>query len=107
MSSAAIPYEIDNTLEDPRTRAALVLGAAGQSYHEVSETICGVVEARHPPRAWYAAMGVSLLALGVLVLMILYLFFTGVGVWNLNRPVCWPSTSPTSSFGSASGTPAR
>ena len=21
--------------------------------------------------------------------MVLYLFFTGVGVWNLNRPVCW------------------
>ncbi len=89
MSSLAIPYEIDNTMEDPRTRAALVLGPPGQSFHEVSETICGVVEARHPPKAWYAAMGVSVLALGVLGLMILYLFFTGVGVWNLNRPVCW------------------
>ena len=34
-------------------------------------------------------MGISVLALGVLGLMVLYLFFTGVGVWNLNRPVCW------------------
>jgi len=32
----------------------------------VTETICGVVEARHPPRAWYVAMAISFLALGVL-----------------------------------------
>ena len=89
MASVAVDYEIDNTLEDPRRRAALILGAPGESFHEVTETICGVAEARHPPKAWYVAMGISVLALGVLGLMVLYLFFTGVGVWNLNRPVCW------------------
>ncbi len=34
-------------------------------------------------------MAFSLCLLGMLGLMVLYLFFTGVGVWNLNRPVCW------------------
>jgi Ni/Fe-hydrogenase subunit HybB-like protein len=81
--------ELDNTLEDPRARATLILGPAGESLHDVTEAICGVAEARHPPKAWYVAMGISVVALGVLGLMVLYLFFTGVGVWNLNRPVCW------------------
>ena len=34
-------------------------------------------------------MAFSLVLLGTLGLMVLYLFVTGVGVWNLNRPVCW------------------
>ena len=48
-----------------------------------------MAEARRPPQAWYVAMAFSLCLLGMLGLMVLYLFFTGVGVWNLNRPVCW------------------
>ena len=89
MSSVAVPYEIDNTTNDPRQRAPLILGEPARGFHEVTETICGVTEARHPPKAWYAALGFAFLWLGVLGLMVLYLFFTGVGVWNLNRPVCW------------------
>ncbi len=89
MATIAVPCEIDNTAEDPRRRAVLVTGRAAEGLHAVSAGICEVAEARHPPRAWYAAMGVAVTALAVLGLMVLYLFFTGVGVWNKNRPVCW------------------
>ncbi len=79
--------EIDNTREDPRHRATLVTG--NPDFHSVTERICGVAEAGKPPKAWYIAFGISFLFLNVLGAMIGYLFFTGVGVWNLNRPVCW------------------
>ena len=79
--------EIDNTREDPRHRATLVTG--NPDFHSVTEKICGVAEAPKPPKAWYVAFGISFLFLNVLGAMIGYLFFTGVGVWNLNRPVCW------------------
>jgi len=79
--------EIDNTPENPRHRATLVTGHA--DFHAVTEKICGVAEAARPPKAWYVAFGISFLLLNVLGAMIGYLFFTGVGVWNLNRPVCW------------------
>ena len=81
--------EIDNTLEDPRNRAALITGEPGHSLHAVTTGVAAVAEAARPPRAWYVAMAFSLLLLGTLGLMVLYLFITGVGVWNLNRPVCW------------------
>jgi Ni/Fe-hydrogenase subunit HybB-like protein len=81
--------DIDNTPEDPRQRAPLVTGETALSLHAVTETVAGVAEAAHPPAAWYIAMAISLSFVGILGLMILYLFFTGVGVWNLNRPVGW------------------
>jgi Ni/Fe-hydrogenase subunit HybB-like protein len=81
--------ETDNTLDDPRQRATLVTGETGQSLHGVTVTVASVAEAPHPPHAWYVAMALSLGLLGTLGLMVLYLFFTGVGVWNLNRPVGW------------------
>ena len=62
----------------------------GESLHEVTEAICrrgrGPAAAARPGTWRWASPS---LALGVLGLMVLYLFFTGVGVWNLNRPVCW------------------
>ncbi|MGA2259612.1 MAG: hydrogenase, partial [Thermoguttaceae bacterium] len=81
--------ETDNTIDDPRQRATLITGETGQSLHAVTAGVAGVAEAARAPQAWYVAMALSLCLLGVLGLMILYLFFTGVGVWNLNRPVGW------------------
>ena len=81
--------EIDNTLDDPRQRAALITGETGESLHAVTAGVAGVAEAARPPQAWYVAMGFALCLLGTLGLMVLYLFVTGVGVWNLNRPVGW------------------
>jgi Ni/Fe-hydrogenase subunit HybB-like protein len=81
--------EIDNTLEDPRRRAALVTGETGHSARAVTATVANVAESYRPPQAWYVAMTISLALLGTLGAMVLYLLFTGVGVWNLNRPVGW------------------
>ena len=89
MTSIALPYEIDNTAEDPRQRSVLITGETGLAFERVTDAVCRVAEARRPPRAWYLAMGVSSLGAGILVLMVAYLVFTGIGVWNLNRPVCW------------------
>jgi Ni/Fe-hydrogenase subunit HybB-like protein len=81
--------EFDNTAEDPRRRATLITGATGEALEAVTAKIAGIAESRQPPRAWYVAFGISLVVTGVLAAMILYLVFTGVGVWNLNRPVGW------------------
>jgi molybdopterin-containing oxidoreductase family membrane subunit len=84
---AAQARELDNTLDDPRRRAPLVLGS--NDFSTVTETVCGVVERPRPPRAWYIAFGFSLALTGVLVAMLAHLFITGVGVWGNNQPVSW------------------
>ncbi|MEI8194884.1 MAG: NrfD/PsrC family molybdoenzyme membrane anchor subunit [Phycisphaerae bacterium] len=80
---------VDNTVEVPGRRATLITGAPGQSFHGVTEAVCGVAEAARPPKAWYIAFTISVLLMTVMGAMIGYLIFTGVGVWNLNRPVGW------------------
>ncbi len=84
---AAIVGEIDNTFNDPRQRAPLVVGE--HDFASVTEVVCDVTERPRPPTAWYVAFAVSLTLLAILMAMIAYLFFTGVGVWNLNNPVGW------------------
>ena len=82
------PYarnEIDNTLTDPRHRATLVTGDSA-TFHQITEKICYVAEAPRPPRAWYVGFAVAFIFLNILGAMIGYLFFTGVGVWGMNRP---------------------
>lgn len=79
--------EFDNTADDPRQRAELVTGGLG--FADVTEVVSNVAERPRPPLAWYVALAISVSLLGVLGAMILYLFSTGVGVWNLNNPVCW------------------
>jgi Ni/Fe-hydrogenase subunit HybB-like protein len=66
---------------------ALVQGE--NDFNSVTETVCGVLEAPKPPKAWYVIFGTALLLLGVLGAMILYLVTTGVGVWGNNQPVAW------------------
>jgi molybdopterin-containing oxidoreductase family membrane subunit len=78
---------LDNTTGDPRERAPLVLGE--HDYGTVTDKICGIVEEPEPTKAWKAAFAVSMAMTGVLGVMILYLFFEGVGVWGLNKPVGW------------------
>ncbi|MGB0684900.1 MAG: NrfD/PsrC family molybdoenzyme membrane anchor subunit [Planctomycetota bacterium] len=66
---------------------ALVQGE--NDFHSVTETVCGVLEAPKPPKAWYLIFGTAVALLGVLGAMILYLITTGVGVWGNNQPVAW------------------
>ncbi len=84
---ATIVGEYDNTIDDPKQRAPLVLG--DQNFGSVTDTVCHVAEAYRPPTAWYVAFAISSSLLGVLGLMIAYLIFTGVGVWGVNHPVAW------------------
>ncbi|MBU0741971.1 polysulfide reductase NrfD [bacterium] len=78
---------IDNTVHDPTQPQELITG--GQTFTSITDHICGIVEKPRPPRAWYVAIGITSAFTGVLGLMILYLIFTGIGVWGLNNPVGW------------------
>jgi len=81
--------EIDNTGEDPARRATLILGTTGESFSAVTEGVCRLAEIAKPPRAWYVAFAISVALMSMMGAMIGYLLFTGIGVWNLNRPVGW------------------
>ncbi len=79
--------EIDNTLDIPGQRAALITG--GHDFGSVTDTVAAVWEAPRPPRAWYIAFSISVTLLVILGLMIGYLVLNGVGVWGLNIPTGW------------------
>ncbi|MBI5864728.1 MAG: polysulfide reductase NrfD [Planctomycetes bacterium] len=85
--SGRVNGEFDNTWDDPQKRSPLV--PEHYKFGDVTEQVCGVTEAWRPPKAWYVAFAISVSLLGLLGAMIVYLFFTGVGVWNLNNPVGW------------------
>jgi len=86
---ASIVGEIDNTWDDARRPAPLVLG--DQTFHSVTETICSVPETplRETPRAWTVCFCIAATGTAVLLGAIAYLFLTGVGVWGVNIPVGW------------------
>ena len=64
------------------------LVGGSHDFHSVTEMVCAVNE-RPTPKAWYIAFGISLATLGLLGIMIGYLFWQGTGVWGLNNPVGW------------------
>jgi molybdopterin-containing oxidoreductase family membrane subunit len=78
--------EIDNTIDDPRERAPLVLN--NRSFGEVTRM---VMWAKEQPwnLAWVIMFAISLSLLSVLTLTLGMLFSTGVGVWGNNQPVGW------------------
>jgi molybdopterin-containing oxidoreductase family membrane subunit len=78
--------EIDNTHDEPGSRAPLV--TAHQDYASVTGAVCSLAE-RKTPRAWYVAFAFSSSLLLMLVVLLGYLFTTGVGVWGNNQPVAW------------------
>lgn len=86
MASTVDP-RVDNTIEDPAHRAPLVMG--GLDYTGVTEVVCDIAERPKPPKAWYIALGISSIWLGILGVCIIHLLFTGVGVWGNRSPVFW------------------
>ncbi len=88
MATAPIT-EVDNTWDDPTRRAPLVTG--GHDFASVTESVCRNAELpiRQTPRAWYVAFAISAALTGLLLAMIAYLFFVGVGVWGVNNPAGW------------------
>ncbi|RMF72990.1 MAG: hydrogenase [Planctomycetota bacterium] len=86
---ASIGGEHDNTFDDPKQRAPLVVG--GHDFQSVTDVVSNVTERplREMPTAWFVAFAISSVFTLVLFAMIGYLFCTGVGVWGVNNPVGW------------------
>jgi Ni/Fe-hydrogenase subunit HybB-like protein len=84
---ATVDQKNDNTIEDPGTRAPLVLG--GLDYKGVTDTVSNVAFGEGPPRIWYVVLGISTLLMGMLFGCVGHLIMTGVGVWGNNNPVFW------------------
>jgi len=68
------------------TRRPLITGKT--SYSQITEDIIKPIEAK-PTKWWYLGFTVSLAALGLWLLSVTYMLFTGVGVWGLNKTVDW------------------
>jgi molybdopterin-containing oxidoreductase family membrane subunit len=86
MSTAVMP-EIDNTVNDPRTRPVLIIGET--DFATFTDTVCQVAERPRPPQAWYIAMAISVVFVVILHLMIGYLLWEGTGIWGIQVPVAW------------------
>ena len=74
------------TLAPPHKEAPLVTGNLG--VREITQLVSYHTEKR-PPSTWYMAFAVSSTLLAILLVMIAYLFWNGVGVWGNNNPVGW------------------
>ncbi|NNE70467.1 MAG: polysulfide reductase NrfD, partial [Rhodothermales bacterium] len=64
------------------------LFGADLSFHEITEMVSLHTE-KKTPLAWFAAFSIANIGLMLLLVMIAYLFWNGVGVWGLNNPVGW------------------
>lgn len=64
----------------------LVTGNLG--FHHITQLVSYHTEKR-PPSAWYMAIAVSSTLLCILLIMIAYLVWNGIGVWGNNNPVGW------------------
>lgn len=67
--------------------APLVTG--DKSLQEVTDSVCGVLEAPRPPKVWYVTFAIAAGLTGILFALVGYLIWTGVGVWGNNVPVAW------------------
>ncbi|MCA9751532.1 MAG: hydrogenase, partial [Gemmatimonadetes bacterium] len=83
----SLANSLTDTSEDVRTRPPLILG--DNDFASVTEKVCRVVETSKTPKAWWALFGLSATVMTMLLAMIGYLFYTGVGVWGVNNPVGW------------------
>ncbi|RMD98985.1 MAG: hydrogenase, partial [Calditrichaeota bacterium] len=78
--------QLTKTQDLPEDDSLLITG--NQTFHSVSEKISSIIEAK-TPRAWYYAFAVASSLTIMLVVLIGYLFWEGVGVWGLQIPVAW------------------
>ena len=58
------------------------------TFHEITDLVATHAE-KKTPLAWYAAFGVAATGLLILVAMLAYQVYNGVGVWGNNIPVGW------------------
>lgn len=59
-----------------------------KSYHDITEDICRPTETM-PKTMWLVALLLSVGALTILIVSILYTIWVGIGTWNLNRTIGW------------------
>ncbi|MEM1094950.1 MAG: NrfD/PsrC family molybdoenzyme membrane anchor subunit, partial [Bacteroidota bacterium] len=58
------------------------------TFRQITEMVCIHTEKKTPP-LWYVAFVASVLGAGLMLFMIAFLFWNGIGVWGLNNPVGW------------------
>jgi len=77
-------------VESPGTHNTTVapLIAGNPTYHDVTQKISGVIEAR-TPKLWYVAISISGAFALMFLVMLTILFLKGVGIWGLQIPVGW------------------
>ncbi|HLU65463.1 MAG TPA: NrfD/PsrC family molybdoenzyme membrane anchor subunit [Kofleriaceae bacterium] len=64
---------------------------AQKYFRDVTDTVCDLVERPwgRMPKAWYIALAFSLGLLGLLLVSLTYLVFTGIGIWGTNNTEGW------------------
>ncbi len=72
----------------PAMQATRVIGP-GESFRSVTEQISSIVLTRKTPFVWYLIFAISLLAVGMFLLSVSYLFYRGVGIFGIQIPVAW------------------
>jgi len=78
--------DIDNTFDDARIRAPLIVG--GKGFADVTRVVTRIA-LEEPPGWWYLAFAGALGLLSLMGITIGYLMLAGVGVWGNNQPVAW------------------
>jgi molybdopterin-containing oxidoreductase family membrane subunit len=76
-------------VEIPGQRPQLILG--DNDLASVTDKVCRIIEQplSETPRMWYVLFGISAAIVGMLLGMVGWLFYKGVGVWGVNNPVGW------------------
>jgi len=59
-----------------------------QDFNTITEKVCSIVEAP-TPLAWYVFFAIASGCASMLLFMLGYLVWTGIGVWGLNNPIGW------------------
>ncbi len=85
-SKPVVPIPADNTGDDPRQRDPLVTGS--HDFHSITNTVCSIPESKTPV-GWWVGFIISLPLATMWIVLIGYLFTTGVGVWGNNQPNAW------------------
>src|SRR5665213_4165279 len=85
-STPTSPDEVNNTVDDPRHRAPLILHR--RSFAQVTDEVSAIAE-RPTTLGWKIGFAIALSLLSILGLCIGYLLTTGVGVWGNNQPNSW------------------
>lgn len=86
-SHSLIPESSAGDFRSPRADDPVVL--PGRTNQSMTDQICAIALREHAFLWLIVAMSVALLLTGVLVAAILWLFYSGIGIWGVDWPVVW------------------